>query len=77
MGIQPNGRLVVAEKHALACFNVLYKHVENAPRCGCRLEEGASFPAFVTHPVCLVGANALEEYEIAAARVRALKFPTP
>ena len=69
----PAGRLAAAQKHALGCFNVLHRHVTNSPRCGCRLEEGASFPSFVISPACLLGANALEEYELAARRVRALK----
>ena len=67
------GRLADAQQHALACFNVLRRHVTNSPRCGCHLEEGASFPSFAINPACLLGANAFEEYEIATRRVCALK----
>ena len=76
MSDKPTGHLAVAEAYALACFNVLNKHLEGTPRCGCLVEDGASFPAFQINTQCLLGMNALEEYETAAARVRALKFPT-
>lgn len=67
------GRLAAAQQHALACFNVLRRHVVNSPRCGCHLGESTSFPHFIINPACLLGANAFEEYEIATRRVRALK----
>jgi hypothetical protein len=77
MSDKPTGHLAVAESHARACFDVLHRHVVGTPRCGCRLDEGASFPSFVMNPACLLGANALEEYELATERVIELKALSP
>jgi len=67
---KPAGLLAGAESHARACYDALYRHVEHTPRCGCRLESGASFPAILINPGCLLGAAAMEEYKIATATLR-------
>jgi len=67
---EPAGLLAVAESRARACYDALYRHVEHIPRCGCRLESGASFPAILINPGCLLGAAAMEEYKIATATLR-------
>lgn len=77
MSTTPTGRLAVAQAHALACLEVLNRHFEDSPRCGCRIDTSGEFPVYIAAPGCLLGLNACEEYDLATDRVLELKSLNP